>query len=224
MSNVPLSTPVQPLTNRLTPAVSTPRSTSGLEDFAQLLASQMSQSNGLLGTADSAANPADDIYSALLPVGLGPSSAAGGLGQLEGVLTLRLLDVVERLLSYATATPTLQAPSGLPTTGPISQAYHTGHSGIDVAVPVGTSIHSTMPGKVTYAGWNTEGYGNLVIVENGPYRTYYAHLQQIPVKVGQTVEAGTVIGLSGSTGNSTGPHLHYEVRVDGQPVLPVASA
>jgi murein DD-endopeptidase MepM/ murein hydrolase activator NlpD len=52
----------------------------------------------------------------------------------------------------------------------------------------------------------------LVIVENGAYRTYYAHLSSIPVSVGDTVKAGTTIGLSGNTGNSTGPHLHYEIR------------
>ena len=73
---------------------------------------------------------------------------------------------------------------------------------------------------MVYAGWNNQGYGNLVIVENGPYKTYYAHLSEIPVQVGQTVQAGQVIAYSGNTGNSTGPHLHYEVRVNGQRVDP----
>ena len=77
-----------------------------------------------------------------------------------------------------------------------------------------------MDGKVIYAGWNNEGYGNLVIVENGRYKTYYAHLSEFKVGVGDTIKANTVVGLSGNTGNSTGPHLHYEVRRDGVPIDP----
>jgi murein DD-endopeptidase MepM/ murein hydrolase activator NlpD len=103
-------------------------------------------------------------------------------------------------------------PSGLPVTGRLSQQYHSGHNGLDIAVPLGTPIKTTMDGQVVHAGWNNQGYGNLVIVENGEYRTYYAHLSSIPVSVGETVKAGSTIGLSGSTGNSTGPHLHYEIR------------
>jgi murein DD-endopeptidase MepM/ murein hydrolase activator NlpD len=104
-------------------------------------------------------------------------------------------------------------PSGLPVSGyRLTQNFHPGHTGIDLAVVVGTPVKTTMDGKVIHAGWNTQGYGNLVIVENGEYRTYYAHLSSIPVSVGDTVKAGTTIGLSGNTGNSTGPHLHYEIR------------
>jgi len=104
-------------------------------------------------------------------------------------------------------------PSGRPVTGGVlTQEFHTGHTGIDIAVPTGTTVKSTMDGRVIHAGWNTQGYGNLVIVENGAYRTYYAHLSSIPVSVGDEVKAGATIGLSGSTGNSTGPHLHYEIR------------
>jgi murein DD-endopeptidase MepM/ murein hydrolase activator NlpD len=103
-------------------------------------------------------------------------------------------------------------PSGRPVTGRLTQEYHPGHNGLDIAVPVGTPIQTTMDGQVVHAGWNNQGYGNLVIVENGEYRTYYAHLSSIPVSVGDTVQAGTTIGLSGNTGNSTGPHLHYEIR------------
>lgn len=104
-------------------------------------------------------------------------------------------------------------PSGRPVTGGrLTQEFHPGHTGIDIAVPTGTEVKSTMDGRVIHAGWNAQGYGNLVIVENGPYRTYYAHLSSIPVSAGDEVKAGTIIGLSGSTGNSTGPHLHYEIR------------
>lgn len=119
---------------------------------------------------------------------------------------------------YTTSDPS--SPNGRPVGGYISQQYHTGHNGLDFGIVVGTPVHSTMNGKVVYAGWNDQGYGNLVIVENGPYRTYYAHLSQIPVTLGQTVTAGSVIGASGNTGNSTGPHLHYEVRYNGKAIDP----
>ena len=114
-------------------------------------------------------------------------------------------------------------PSGRPVTGRLSQQYHAGHNGLDIAIPVGTPIQTTMDGQVVHAGWNNQGYGNLVIVENGEYRTYYAHLSSIPVSVGDTVQAGTTIGLSGNTGNSTGPHLHYEIRRNKVAIDPTAA-
>ncbi len=114
-------------------------------------------------------------------------------------------------------------PSGWPVTGRITQEPHAGHMAFDIAVPLGTPIKTTMDGKVIHAGWNDQGYGNLVIVENGPYRTYYAHLSSIPVAVGDEVNAGTVIGLSGSTGHSTGPHLHYEIRKNKVAIDPTAA-
>jgi murein DD-endopeptidase MepM/ murein hydrolase activator NlpD len=115
-------------------------------------------------------------------------------------------------------------PSGMPVTGGrLTQNYHSGHNGLDFGVVVGTPVKTTMDGKVIHAGWNNQGYGNLVIVENGEYRTYYAHLSSIPVSVGDTVRAGTTIGLSGNTGNSTGPHLHYEIRKDKVAINPTAA-
>lgn len=115
-------------------------------------------------------------------------------------------------------------PSGMPLTGGrLTQNYHSGHNGLDFGVVVGTPIRTTMDGNVIYAGWNNQGYGNLVIVENGEYRTYYAHLSSIPVSVGETVRAGTTIGLSGNTGNSTGPHLHYEIRKNRVALNPTAA-
>ena len=80
-----------------------------------------------------------------------------------------------------------------------------------------------MDGNVIYAGWNDQGYGNLVIVQNGEYKTYYAHLSSIPVSVGDSVKARTTIGLSGNTGNSTGPHLHYEIRRNNVPIDPTTA-
>ena len=113
-------------------------------------------------------------------------------------------------------------PFGRPVGGVLTQNFHSGHNGLDFGIPVGTPIKSTMDGKVVHAGWNNQGYGNLVIVENASYRTYYAHLSSIPVSVGDLVTAGTSIGLSGNTGNSTGPHLHYEIRKNNQPTDPTS--
>lgn len=139
---------------------------------------------------------------------------------LEYLLTVALVNVLQQLMTNNVQTQDTSVPKGWPAHGPISQEYHNGHEAYDIAIPIDTPVQSTMSGKVIHAGWNNEGYGNLVIVENGSYRTYYAHLNSIPVAVGDNVEAGTVIGLSGSTGNSTGPHLHYEVRLDGKHIVP----
>jgi len=138
------------------------------------------------------------------------------------VETATAADVAATQKSIATDVTDASAskPSGWPAKGPVTQGCHSTHVGIDIGVSIGTKIKSTMAGEVVYAGWNNEGYGNLVIVKNGKYSTYYAHLSKIPVNLGDQVEAGDVIGLSGSTGNSTGPHLHYEVRVDGSAVNP----
>lgn len=114
-------------------------------------------------------------------------------------------------------------PAGRPVVGRLTQNYHSGHNGLDIAIPVGTPIISTMDGRVVHAGWNNQGYGNLVIVENGEYRTYYAHLSSIPVSMGDEVKAGSTVGLSGNTGNSTGPHLHYEIRRNKVPIDPTSA-
>ncbi|GEM_PF-688939 len=102
--------------------------------------------------------------------------------------------------------------SDLPVQGRLTQGYTSTHHGLDFGVVVGTPVRSTIEGTVVFAGWSEAGYGNLVIVENGPYKTYYGHLSDIPVTVGQTVQRGEVIGLSGNTGKSSGPHVHYEIR------------
>lgn len=113
-------------------------------------------------------------------------------------------------------------PSGRPVGGVITQNFYPGHKGLDIGVVVGTPVKATMDGKVTYAGWNDQGYGNLVIVENGDYKTYFAHLSSIPVAVGDSMSAGATIGLSGNTGKSTGPHLHYEIRRNNVPINPTS--
>jgi murein DD-endopeptidase MepM/ murein hydrolase activator NlpD len=96
------------------------------------------------------------------------------------------------------------------------------HTGIDIAVSTGTPIRAAAPGKVVHAArWG--GYGNCVIIDHGrSLATLYAHCSRIAVKNGATVEQGDVVGYVGSTGLSTGPHLHFEVRRDGKHVDPMS--
>ncbi|PLK71484.1 peptidase [Rhizobium sp. TH135] len=95
------------------------------------------------------------------------------------------------------------------------------HAGIDFRAPTGTEIRSTGSGKVVTAGFSG-GYGNMVEVDHGlGLTTRYGHMSRVLVSEGDTVEPGQLIGLSGSTGRSTGPHLHYEVRRNGDPVDPM---
>jgi len=94
------------------------------------------------------------------------------------------------------------------------------HTGIDVSTPRGTPVHVTADGVVAREGW-AGGYGKLLIVDHGNgLETYYAHLSAFLVVPGQAVARGQAIALSGGTGKSTGPHVHYEVRLHGTPVNP----
>jgi murein DD-endopeptidase MepM/ murein hydrolase activator NlpD len=94
------------------------------------------------------------------------------------------------------------------------------HTGVDLRANYGDAVGASMSGMVLFAG-SKGGYGNCVIIDHGSgISTYYAHLSAITVAVGQSVEAGEYIGQVGSTGRSTGPHLHYEVRANGHPLEP----
>jgi murein DD-endopeptidase MepM/ murein hydrolase activator NlpD len=100
---------------------------------------------------------------------------------------------------------------------------HRMHSGIDIPGALGTSVMATGPGVVAFVGW-AGGYGNLVVIDHGNgLRTRYGHLLRPLVSPGEVVAMGSVIGLMGSTGRSTGSHLHYEIRIDGAAVNPLAS-
>ena len=102
-------------------------------------------------------------------------------------------------------------------------AFQRYHTGIDLAAPYGTPIVAAKSGQVQVAGWSSFGYGFHVILDHGGgVETLYAHMSRIAVRPGQWVEAGQVIGYVGSTGWSTGPHLHFEVRVNGVPRNPLA--
>jgi hypothetical protein len=95
------------------------------------------------------------------------------------------------------------------------------HSGMDFTANTGTEVYATGDGTVVKAGWET-GYGNCVLIDHGfGYQTLYGHLRKILTRKGKKVLRGELIGEVGSTGKSTGPHLHYEVHVKGQPVNPI---
>lgn len=103
---------------------------------------------------------------------------------------------------------------------PFSGRGYEYHEGQDIDADYGTPVQAAASGKIVIAGWQ-RGYGKVVYVDHGNgLSTRYGHLSAIDVTVGQTVSQGQTIGLVGSTGRSTGPHLHYEVRVNNQPVDP----
>ena len=113
------------------------------------------------------------------------------------------------------------APSGLPVDGILTQRFHRYHSGIDLGIPSNTPVIATHSGQVIFADWSDVGYGYLVIIQNSTFITYYAHNNSFNVNSGDFVGQGSVIAWSGSTGNSTGPHVHYETRINDLPVDPL---
>ncbi len=95
------------------------------------------------------------------------------------------------------------------------------HKGADFRAPPGTPIVASIEGQVRFVGWQ-RGFGRLVIIDHGRgVETYYAHMQDQAATVGQQVAQGEVIGFVGMSGNATGPHVHFEVRVDGEPIDPM---
>jgi LysM repeat protein len=99
--------------------------------------------------------------------------------------------------------------------------YWSGHLGIDIAGSLGDGVFASDAGVVVFAGWGVGGYGNMVMIDHGNgYQTLYAHLSSVSAYCGQSVYTGTYIGAVGSTGNSTGPHLHFEVRYLGGFISP----
>src|SRR4051794_8923760 len=130
---------------------------------------------------------------------------------------------IRRLLS-----PPRRSPVGL--AKPIAASIGDGfgprgdrfHPGLDFPAPPGTGVFAARSGRVTWAGWWAGGYGNLVSVANGNgVRTMNAHLSSIAVRRGQRVATGTLVGRVGSTGLSTGPHLHFELRLRGAAIDPL---
>ncbi len=127
---------------------------------------------------------------------LGPGACTGNFNGVSGSLTF-LWPSTERYLSGFDYSP------------------ETNHFGIDIAGRLGNSIFAADHGVVVYAGWNEYGYGEMIVVDHGGgWQTLYAHLSQVNVSCGQEVYQGDTIGYMGSTGKSTGPHLHFEMRSD----------
>ncbi|GIV80115.1 M23 family metallopeptidase [Litorilinea aerophila] len=109
-----------------------------------------------------------------------------------------------------------------PVYGWLSQGYRYDHRAVDIAAPAGTFVMAADRGVVVRAGWNDQGYGRFVVIDhNIDYVTLYAHLTEIFVQEGEIVAQGQVIGSVGSTGNSTGPHLHFEIRDFGRRINPL---
>lgn len=99
--------------------------------------------------------------------------------------------------------------------------YWSGHLGVDIGAGEGAPIYAADSGVVVFAGWANGGYGNMVMIDHGNgYQTLYAHMSQVVAGCGRSVSQGQTIGYSGSTGNSTGAHLHFEVRYEGGFVSP----
>jgi murein DD-endopeptidase MepM/ murein hydrolase activator NlpD len=112
-------------------------------------------------------------------------------------------------------------PVSGPVTSPFGPRWGSFHQGIDIGVPTGTPIAAAAAGTVIYCGWES-GYGNLVVIDHGgSLATAYGHQSSIAVSCGQHVEQGQTIGYVGCTGHCFGPHLHFEVRINGSPVDPL---
>ena len=97
------------------------------------------------------------------------------------------------------------------------------HSGVDLADPVGTPIRAANGGTVMFAGWSNWGYGYVVVIASGPFSEIYGHMSAVAARCGTVVSAGQVIGAVGSTGNSSGPHLHFEIRYNDIPTDPTST-
>jgi hypothetical protein len=117
----------------------------------------------------------------------------------------------------------LSWPLPLPYTDGFGPRGNKFHPGLDIPAPAGTPVGAAGPGVVTWADW-FGGYGRLVVVDHGGgVRSFYAHLQEIDVAVGDRVLTGTRVGLVGATGEATGPHLHFELRVRGAAIDPLTA-
>ena len=161
--------------------------------------------------------------------GLTPESAAADFGNQSSLLDTRL-SLLEKQFSRRSA-QIASTPTVWPVRGAVSSGYglrsdpftggSSSHEGIDISTSRGEPVLATADGTVLLSGWAGE-YGRAIeIVHNDRYVTLYGHLQETLVEQGQVIHRGDRVGLVGSTGRSTAPHLHYEVRVDGRPVNPL---
>jgi septal ring factor EnvC (AmiA/AmiB activator) len=175
------------------------------------------------GTAVNESPKSQELYVKALSALTGPEDTFGLLRTLLESLESRLLAVqgfVERRNALAAATPSLWPARGWLTSSmghrkdPMS-GVDDFHAGLDIAAERGTSVYATAEGTVSEAGYRN-AYGNLIVLDHGfGIQTRYGHLSKVLVRQGDPVKRGDVIGLVGSTGRATGPHLHYEVVANG---------
>jgi murein DD-endopeptidase MepM/ murein hydrolase activator NlpD len=162
---------------------------------------------------------------------IGEAPLVPSLGQtLAEYSYLRTTNIAGRSRNLFARTDTNLMPSGWPVEGRLMDGYghrmdpFSGegamHTGVDISAPMGTPIKATADGIVMFANWNS-GYGRCVIVDHGNgYQTLYGHMSHIDVIDGQEIRQGEVVGLVGSTGRSTGTHVHYEVHSHSMPINP----
>jgi murein DD-endopeptidase MepM/ murein hydrolase activator NlpD len=164
--------------------------------------------------------------------GTRPSSAPGGfvtwmLEQPAGLLPQQALATggVRRPAALAPVAANWPYGSGIflwPSYGFLTQGYSFDHRALDIAAPTGAPVTAADRGVVVRAGWNGQGYGNFVVIDhNIDFMTLYAHLDTILVAEGDVVAQGQVLGTVGTSGNSTGPHLHFELRDFGRLTNPL---
>jgi murein DD-endopeptidase MepM/ murein hydrolase activator NlpD len=163
-------------------------------------------------------------------IGIGGPEAVAGLDKAADSLEREVRQLNDRLRSDLLRLASV--PTGLPVEGYVTDGYgmrrnpfsgegRESHEGLDISVDFGTPVSATADGLVVFAA-PYAGYGNLVILyHNNGITTRFGHLSRITVEVGQRVKRGEQIGLAGSTGRSTGPHVHYEIRENDQPVDPL---
>jgi murein DD-endopeptidase MepM/ murein hydrolase activator NlpD len=188
----------------------------------EILRAQLVSSQGQLSGARSAKSNALAATREQIQQEVGESQA---LAASSAALAARLKGADSTDPSTGTAAPG-DAPHFIwpvngPITSPFGMRWGTLHPGIDIGVPTGTPVHAAAAGKVIWCGWE-EGYGNFVVIDHGGgYATAYGHNSRIAVSCGEEVQQGQVISYSGCTGFCTGPHVHFEVRVNGDPVDPL---
>jgi murein DD-endopeptidase MepM/ murein hydrolase activator NlpD len=213
-------------------------------EAAQAVAAPFAEVDGMqLSLVAQAQDTAEDRYretaQKLRRLGINPSRFQGTGGPFEAAQPAQGADPRFRQLfvTWRQADQLEQGVVAVPSGRPVENANFTSsfgirsdpfqgraamHGGIDLAGPVGTPIYATADGVVARSEYNSGGYGNLVEIDHGPgIQTRYGHLSRLVARPGQRVQRGDLIGLMGSTGRSTGSHLHYEVRIDGRAVNPV---
>jgi murein DD-endopeptidase MepM/ murein hydrolase activator NlpD len=173
-------------------------------------------------------NEHDRLYASRSSTGGVLDRAADNIALLQDSVPERTetLDVIDQYVDRVDAIPSLWPARGRISSGfgtrriPYAESGYQFHTGVDITGSYGSSIYASAPGTVTFTGYRGS-LGNLVIIDHGyGYKTYYAHLADFIVNVGEQVERGQIIAHMGSSGRTTGTHLHYEVRHSGSPVNP----